>query len=220
MTRHLFFGTNYWHKLCMHTSCDVSLQVNHEAQGLRLGKTLTPSEHVLDLDALFDVFPRRTLPGYERTRLGREIPLGKDVVRDVRQTLTLEVGQVETDTLGRTVWVYAVHVFVVHPNGQWNVRNGKVQRSFGGAAGATREQVRDGATSLQARGGAVLPPGDGAPLGVDEPLLEDVIEDVLEVEQLRRVADVDELGSDLLVRTRRLVVGDPELGTLDLRAKW
>ena len=58
----------------------------------------------------------------------------------------------------------------------------KVQRSFGGAAGAAREQVLDGAAALQARGGAVLPPGDGAPLGVHEPLLEDVVEDVLEVE--------------------------------------
>jgi hypothetical protein len=35
----------------------------------------------------------------------------------------------------------------------------------------------------------------------------------------RSLADVDELGSDLLVRARSLVVGDPELGTLDLRAK-
>ena len=50
-------------------------------------------------------------------------------------------------------------------------------------------------------------------------MLEDVIEDVLKVEQLRGVADIDELGSDLLVRARRLMVGDPKLGTLELRAK-
>lgn len=95
----------------------------------------------------------------------------------------------------------------------------KVERSLGGAASAAREQVLDGAAGLQTHGGAVLPPADGAPLGVDESLLEDVIEDVLKVEQVRSVADIDELSSDLLVRTRRVVVGDPELGTLGLRAK-
>jgi len=94
-----------------------------------------------------------------------------------------------------------------------------VERGLRGAAGAAREQVLDGAAGLQTHGGAVLPPGDGAPLGIDEALLEDVVEDVLKVEQVRSVADVDELGSDLLVRTRCLVVGNPELGTLGLRAK-
>ena len=95
----------------------------------------------------------------------------------------------------------------------------KVERGLGGAASAAREQVLDGAAGLQTHGGAVLPPGDGAPLGVDETLLEDVIEDVLKVEQVCSVADLDELSSDLLVRTGRLVVGDPELGTLGLSAK-
>ena len=50
-------------------------------------------------------------------------------------------------------------------------------------------------------------------------MLEDVIENVLEVEQLRGIADVDELSGDLLVRARRLVVGDPKLGTRGMRAK-
>ena len=94
----------------------------------------------------------------------------------------------------------------------------KVERSLGGAASAAREQVLDGAAGLQAHGRAVLPPGDGAPLGVDVSLLEDVVEDVLKVEKVRGVADIDELSSDLLVRTRRLVVGDPELGILGLSA--
>jgi hypothetical protein len=49
-------------------------------------------------------------------------------------------------------------------------------------------------------------------------LLEDVVEDVLEVKEVRGIADVDELGGHLLVRTGRLVVGDPELRTVDLRA--
>ena len=49
-------------------------------------------------------------------------------------------------------------------------------------------------------------------------MLEDVVEDILKVEQVRSVADIDELGSDLLLRTRRLVVSDPELRTLGLSA--
>lgn len=65
---------------------------------------------------------------------------------------------------------------------------------------------------LDARSGTFLPPRDGAPLGVHEPLLENVVKDVLEVEQLRSVADVDELRSRLLVDTRRLVVRDPKFG--------
>ena len=93
-----------------------------------------------------------------------------------------------------------------------------MERGLGGAASAARDQVLDGAAGLQTHGGAVLPPGDGAPLGVDEALLEDIVEDVLEVEQTRSVADVDELSSDLLLGARRLVVGDPELGGVDLGA--
>src|SRR5260221_14757648 len=49
-------------------------------------------------------------------------------------------------------------------------------------------------------------------VGIDEPLLEDVVEDVLEVEEVRGGADVDELRSHLFARARRLVVRDPELG--------
>jgi hypothetical protein len=94
---------------------------NHEGQGLRLAKTLTPSKHFFDLDALFDVLPARSLPGYERARLAGEIPLGKDVVGEVRQTLTLEVRHVEADALGRGVGVTAVHVLIVHPNGKGGV---------------------------------------------------------------------------------------------------
>ena len=89
-----------------------------------------------------------------------------------------------------------------------------MKRGLGGATSAAREQVLDGAACLQTDGRAVLPPGDGAPLGVDKSLLEDVIEDVLKVKQVRNVADIDELSGNLLVRTRRLVVGDPELRTL------
>jgi hypothetical protein len=95
---------------------------NYEAQGLCLTETLAPREHVLDLDALIDVLATHTLPGYEGTRLGGEIALGEDVVRDVGQTLTLEVRQVKTDALGRSELVLAVHEFIVYPNGLGNVR--------------------------------------------------------------------------------------------------
>jgi len=202
-----------------HTGMYLLFVINYEAQGLCLAMALAPREHVLNLDALFDVLATDTLPVYERTRLGREVPLGEDVVREVRQTLTLEVGQVEADALGRGDLVRAVQVFVVHPNGLGDVRDNKVERGLGGVASAAREQVLDGGAGLQTGGGAVLPPGDGTPLRVDESLLEDVIEDILKVEKVRSLADIDELSSDLLVRTRRLVVGDPELRTLGLSAK-
>jgi len=64
---------------------------------------------------------------------------------------------------------------------------------------------------LETRGGALLPPSDGAPLGVDESLLEDVVEDVLEVEEVQGVGDADKLRRQLLVRARRQLVRDPEL---------
>jgi len=208
----------YLYLALAHIGRHLLFEINYEAQGLCLAKTLVPREHVLDLDALFDVLATRTLPVYERTRLGGKIPLGEDVVREVRETVTLEVRLVETDALGRSNLVRAVHIFIVHPNGLGDVRDNKMERGLGGAASAAREQVLDGAAGLQTRGGAVLPPGDGAPLGVDESLLEDVVEDVLKVEQMRSVADIDELSSDLLLRTRRLVVGDPELRDMGLSA--
>ena len=51
-----------------------------------------------------------------------EIPLGEDVVREVRQTLTLDVRQAKTDALDRSDLVHSVHVLIVHPNGLGNVR--------------------------------------------------------------------------------------------------
>jgi len=95
----------------------------------------------------------------------------------------------------------------------------EVDRGLGGSSGTAVDYVLDGGAGLQTNGAAVLPPSDGAPLGVHEALLEDIVEDVLEVEELRGVTDVDELCGDLLVRAGRLVVSDPELaGSLDLRA--
>lgn len=98
--------------------------------------------------------------------------------------------------------------------------NDETQRRCGAVSDTTREQLLDGVARLEARGGALLPPSDRAPLGVHESLLKDVVEDILEVEQARDIVDVDELGGDLLVNARRLVVRDPELGrlTLSLRA--
>jgi len=94
----------------------------------------------------------------------------------------------------------------------------EAERGLGCASGTAGEQVLDGAAGLQTHEGVVLPPGDRAPLGIHEALIENVVEDVLEVEEVHRVADVDELGSDLLLSARRLVVGDPEIGYLDLGA--
>ena len=94
----------------------------------------------------------------------------------------------------------------------------EAERGLGCASGTAGEQVLDGAAGLQTREGVVLPPGDRAPLGIHEALIENVVEDVLEVEEVHRVADVDELGGGLLVSAGRLVVGDPEIGSLDLGA--
>ena len=88
----------------------------------------------------------------------------------------------------------------------------EAQRERRAASRAAREQFLDGVARLEARRGAFLPPGDGAPFWIDEALLEDVVEDVLEVEEERGVADVDELRGHLFACARRLVVRDPELG--------
>ena len=65
---------------------------------------------------------------------------------------------------------------------------------------AAREQLLHGVARLEARRGAFLPPGDGTPFRIDEPLPEDVVEDVLEVEEVRGVADVDERRGHLFAR--------------------
>jgi hypothetical protein len=67
----------------------------------------------------------------------------------------------------------------------------------------------------------VPPPDDRAPLGIHEILLENVVKDVLKVEDIRGITDAKELGGNLPVGTGvgRLVVGDPELNSLSLRAK-
>jgi len=158
------------------------------------------------------------LPGHTAARLAGEIPLGEDVVREVRQAFTLEMRHIEADALGCGVGVSTLHIFVVHPDGCGGIRNDEAKRGLGCASGTAGEQVLDGAAGLQTREGVVLPPGDRAPLGIYEALLEDVVEDVLEVEEVHRVADVEELGGDLLVSAGRLVVGDPEIGSLDLGA--
>ena len=96
--------------------------------------------------------------------------------------------------------------------------NNEAERGLGCASGTAAEQVLDGAAGLQTREGVVLPPGNRAPFGVHEALLEDVVEDVLEVEEVHRVADVDELRGNLLLSAGRLVIGDPKIGGLDLGA--
>jgi len=128
--------------------------------------------------------------------------------------LTLEVRQIEADALGRGLGASTVYLFVVHPDGHGDIHNDEAKRALGGVSGTSREQVLDGAASLETNAGAFLPPDNRAPLGVHKSLLENVVEDVLEVEETHGVADVDELGSGLLVSAGRLVIGDPELGRL------
>src|SRR5712691_6395862 len=47
-----------------------------------------------------------------------------------------------------------------------------------------------------------LPPGDGTPFRINKPLLEDVVEDVLEVEELRGIINVDELRGHLFAHLK------------------
>jgi hypothetical protein len=52
-------------------------------------------------------------------------------------------------------------------------------------------------------------------------LLEDVIEHILEIEDVRLIATVDELCSHMFVGARHLVVGNPELrGATASRGNW
>jgi len=193
-------------------------QVDHEAQGLLLADTFTPRQDIFDLTIFFDVLSTRALPGHAAAHLAGEIPLGEDVVRELRQAFTFEMRHIEADALGCSVGVPTMHIFVVHPDGRGDIRDNETERGLGRASSTTGEQVLDGAAGLQTHEGVVLPPGDRAPLGIHEALLENVVEDVFEVEEAHHVADVDELGGDLLLSAGRLVIGDPELGSLDLGA--
>jgi len=60
-------------------------------QWLVLANAFSQRQHVFDLGALFDVLPARALPGHQRACLAGKIPLGKDIIGDMRQALTLEV---------------------------------------------------------------------------------------------------------------------------------
>ncbi len=94
----------------------------------------------------------------------------------------------------------------------------KTQRRRGAASCAACEQPLDGVARLEARRGAFFPPSNGTPCRIDKPLLEDMVEDVLNVEELRGVADVDELRSDLFTCMRCLVVCErsDEVGVLQV----
>src|SRR6266581_2740033 len=58
-----------------------------------------------------------------------------------------------------------------------------------------------------------LPPGDGTPFRINKPLLEDVVEDILEVEEVRSITDVDELCGHLFAL---LEVGEEVRGIADV----
>jgi len=197
----------------------IDLHVDHEAQGLALADTFAPGQHIFDLRVFFDVLSASALPGHERSRLAGEISLGKDMVGEVCQALTLEAWQIEADALGGSLGTCTVHVFIVHPDGHGGIHDDEVKGGFRATASTASEQVVDGGAGLETQGGAVLPPDDRTPLGVYKSLLENVIEDVLEVKEMPGITDVEELSGNLLVDARRLVVGDPELSRVSLRAK-
>ena len=77
----------------------------------------------------------------------------------------------------------------------------------------------NGAAGLETDTGAVLPPGNRTPLGVNETLFENMVEDILKVKEAHDVANIEELSSDLLVGAGGLVIGDPELSRLGLGTK-
>jgi len=141
----------------------TDLQVDDEAQGFILADAFAPRQNVFDLRVFFDVLSASSLPGHKRARLAREIPLGEDMIREVRQALTLEVWQIEADALGRSLGVPGVvttYVFIVHPDGHGDIHDDKAKGGFRAAASTTGEQVLDSGASLQTHGGAVLPPDD------------------------------------------------------------
>jgi len=141
----------------------TDLQVDYEAQGLILADTFAPRQNVFDLCVFFDVLSASGLPGHKRARMAREISLGKDMVREVRQALTLEVWQIEADALGRGLGVPGVvtaYVFIVHPDGYRDIHDDKAKCSFRAAASTTREQVLDSGAGLETHRSAVLPPDD------------------------------------------------------------
>lgn len=73
---------------------------NHETEWLLLANALTPREHILDLYTLLNMLPACSFPGYHRTGPAREVPLRKDIIRDVCQALiALHLWQIEADTL-------------------------------------------------------------------------------------------------------------------------
>ena len=77
----------------------------------------------------------------------------------------------------------------------------------------------NGGAGLQMHRSAVFPPDNRAPLSVHKSFLENVVKDILEIEQVRSIADINKLGGDLLMRTGRVMVGDPELSRLGLGAE-
>jgi hypothetical protein len=97
---------------------------DYEAQGFILADAFAPRQNVIDLHVFFDVLSASGLPGHKRARLAREITLGEDMVREVRQALTLEVWQIEADALGRSLGVPSVvtaYVFIVDPDGHGDI---------------------------------------------------------------------------------------------------
>lgn len=64
---------------------------DQQTQRLILARSLSSTEKVLHLLALLDVLSARVFPRHQRTHLAREVPLRKDVIRDVPKALQLDV---------------------------------------------------------------------------------------------------------------------------------
>lgn len=87
---------------------------NNQTEGLILTGTLTPRQYIRNKGMFLDLLSTETLPVNYRPKLGYEIPLVEDVVRNVCQSLQPPVGgrgsQLDTLSDDGSRCVVAVHV--------------------------------------------------------------------------------------------------------------
>jgi hypothetical protein len=96
---------------------------NHETERLLLANALTPREYILDLDALLNMLPARSFPRHDRTGPAREVPLRKNIIRDMRQALNaFHLRQIQANALRGGMGTRAVQVLIMYPNGRRDVR--------------------------------------------------------------------------------------------------
>lgn len=79
---------------------ELRTPTNHEAERLLLANALAPRKYILDLYTFLNMLPACSFPGHHRTGLTWEVPLRKDIIRDVRQALkAFHLRQIEANTL-------------------------------------------------------------------------------------------------------------------------